>query len=58
MLSYPMLLVSRLVAQRARARQIAHLDELPDHLRRDIGLPVRDASPHAARRRSLHAFGW
>lgn len=58
MLSYPKQLVSRLGAQRARARQLAHLDTLPDYLRRDVGFPARDVDPHAAARRFLDDYDW
>lgn len=58
MLSYPKFLVSRLGAERARVRQLAHLDALPDYLRRDVGLPVRNLDPDAIRRRSLTDYDW
>lgn len=58
MLSYSKLFIAHLARQRARARQLAQLDALSDHLRRDIGMPVRDADLHAALRRSLNAYGW
>lgn len=58
MVSYPKRFARFLIRQRTRARQLAQLDALPDHLRRDIGLPLRNANPQAALRRSLNTYGW